>query len=139
MSRVGVAVELWSESARALIRTASTFAKSTNASWTAIAVTDASHELSRLTNEQRQLVSENTNLITWLGGTPFFCDGDDIAQTLLAAAKLAGVDILILGKPRDRGILSRIFGDHISTSVLHSAANMLLMFAAYPDGHGASR
>jgi K+-sensing histidine kinase KdpD len=139
MSRVGVAVELWSESARPLIRTAAAFAKSTNASWTAIAVTDPLHGLSRLTNDQRQLVSENTNLITWLGGTPFFCDGDDIAETLLAAAKLAGVDILILGKPRDRGILPRIFGDHISTSVLRGAANMLLMFAAYPDANGTSR
>ena len=139
MSRVGVAVELWSESARPLIRTAAAFAQSTNASRTAIAVTDRLHGLSRLTNDQRQIVSENTNLITWLGGTPFFCDGDDVAETLLAAARLADIDILILGKPRHRGILPRIFGDHISTSVLHGAANMLLMFAAYPDANGTSR
>lgn len=136
MSRIGVAVELWSQNARPLIRTAATFAKSINASWTAIAVTDASHKLSSL---QKQHVSDNVNLIAWLGGTPFFCEGDDVASTLLAAAKLAGVEMLIMGKPRRRGFWSRLFGDRTATAVLHDAGNMLLMFAAYPDTHGPSR
>jgi K+-sensing histidine kinase KdpD len=137
--RIAVGVELWSESARSLIRTAAAFAQQFAAPWLAIVVSDSIHTLSHLTAEQQERIRENTDLIMSLGGVPFFCEGDNVAQTLLAAASLNGVDLLILGKPRDRGVLSRIFDHEVSTTVLHRAADVSLMFAAYPQRHAASR
>lgn len=133
MSRMGLAVELWSESARPLIRTAAALARSMNSSWAAIVVYGPAHRLSDLSEEQRQLIADNTNLITWLGGTPFFCEGEDVAHTLLSAVKLTGVDMLILGRPQGRGFSSRLFGDHVSTRLLHCGGNISLIFAAYPQ------
>jgi K+-sensing histidine kinase KdpD len=137
--RIAVGVELWSESARPLIRTAASYARRFAASWLAIVVSDSMHALSVLTTEQQERVRENTDLITLLGGVPFFCEGDDVAQTLVAAATLNSVDLLILGKPRDRSVISRIFDHEISTTVLHRAAGLWVMFAAYPQRHAATR
>jgi nucleotide-binding universal stress UspA family protein len=69
-----------------------------------------------------------------LGGISFFCEGEDIPTTLLAAAAANGVDLLIVGKPRARGPISRLLGRQISTSLLRRAGALSLMFAAYPQG-----
>ena len=137
--RIAVGVELWSESARSLIRTVAAFAQQFAAPWLAIVVSDSIHTLSVLTTEQQERIRENTDLIMSLGGVPFFCEGDDVAKTLLSAATLNSADLLILGKPRDRGVLSRLFDHEISTTVLHRAADVWVMFAAYPQRHAASR
>jgi K+-sensing histidine kinase KdpD len=137
--RIAVGVELWSDSARSLIRTAAAFAGQFAAPWLAIIVSDSIHTLSLLTAEQQERIRENTDLVLSLGGVPFFCEGDDVAQTLIAAATANGVELLILGKPRDRGVISRMFHQEISTAVLHRAADLWLMFAAYPESHAASR
>jgi K+-sensing histidine kinase KdpD len=138
-SRIAVGVELWSDSARSLIRTVAAFAGQFAAPWLAIVVSDSIHTLSLLTAEQQERIRENTDLVLSLGGVPFFCEGDDVAQTLIAAATANGVELLILGKPRDRGVISRMFHQEISTAVLHRAADLWLMFAAYPESHAASR
>lgn len=92
MSRVGVAVELWTETAPRAIHDAAGFAESLAMPWTVIVVAD----LTRLNAQQRLRVAENTALISSLGGTPFFCEGRDVANAILAAARLAGVDVLLL-------------------------------------------
>ena len=137
--RIAVGVELWSDGARSLIRTAAAFAGQFAAPWLAIIVSDSTHTLSLLTAEQQERIRENTDLVLSLGGVPFFCEGDDVAQTLIAAATANGVELLILGKPRDRGVISRMFHQEISTAVLHREADLWLMFAAYPESHAASR
>ena len=137
--RIAVGVELWSDSARSLIRTAAAFATQFATPWLAIIVSDSTHTLSLLTAEQQERIRENTDLVLSLGGVPFFCEGDDVAQTLVAAATSNGVELLILGKPRDRSMISRMFHQEISTAVLHRTADLWLMFAAYPESHAASR
>ena len=42
------------------------------------------------------------------GGTVFVCEGDDVAQTLVALASREKVDVLMLGAPKSAGILHRI-------------------------------
>lgn len=138
-SRIAVGAELWSERAGPLIRSAAALAAQFATPWLAIAVSDSTHALPLLTPEERQCVRDNTELVMSLGGAAFFCEGDDVAQTLLMAAATNGVKLLILGQPRERGIFSRIFGHEISTKVLHRATNVWVMFAAYPDTHAASR
>lgn len=96
-SRIAVGVELWSDRARPLIRSAAAFAGQFATPWLAIAVSDSTHALSLLTPEERQRVRENTELVMSLGGASFFCEGDDVAQTLLTAAATNGVKLLILG------------------------------------------
>ena len=137
--RIAVGIELWSENARSLIRTAAEFAKQFATPWLAIVVSDSTHTFSLLTAEQQERIRENTDLVLSLGGVPFFCEGDNVAQTLIAAATANGVELLILGKPRDRGVISRMFHQEISTAVLHRPADLWLMFAAYPERHAASR
>lgn len=109
MTRVAVAVPMWAGDARPLIRAGAAFAGKLNAPWVAITVHDRAHELSRLSEEEAERVRENTQLVSSLGGTPFFCEGDDLPETLLAAAAVARADILMLGKPLRRSRLQQLF------------------------------
>jgi K+-sensing histidine kinase KdpD len=47
------------------------------------------------------------------GGTVFFCEGEDVAQTLLALAQREQIDVLILGAPARRWRLRRGVVDRV--------------------------
>lgn len=47
------------------------------------------------------------------GGTVFFCEGEDVAQTLLGLASREQIDILILGKPERRWPFRRSTVDRV--------------------------
>jgi K+-sensing histidine kinase KdpD len=128
MKRIALGVELWSGEAHPLILAAAQFAAEVHTPWMAIAVSDAARTLSRLTADQQMRVRQNSELVTSLGGTPFICESADIASTLLAAAMVHGADLLILGRPHHRGMISRLFAHEVSESVMSRAVNLPLLF-----------
>ena len=127
MKRIAVGVELWSAEARPMVVAAARLAAKFDTRWMVIAVSDAAHSLPRLTAEDQQRARQNAELVTSLGGTPFFCDGEDVAYTLLSAALVHGADLLVLGKPH-RGIIGRLFARSVADSLLTAAPNIPLMF-----------
>jgi K+-sensing histidine kinase KdpD len=127
-TRLAVGIELWSAGARALIRTAATTAAELHRPWVAIVVSDSAHAASRLTTDQQERVLENTELIQSLGGSPVFCEGDDVGATLVAAAKALGADTLMIAKPRPRGALARLVSREVSDALVHHPAQLRLVF-----------
>ena len=128
MNTIAVGVEIWSAEARPLILHAASLAAEIRAAWMAIVVSDAAHELSRLTADEQQRVRQNTDLIMSLGGTPCFCEGDDVAAVLVAAATLHGARILVLGKPRHRGFIGRLFGREVTGPVMDLSSDLSVVF-----------
>jgi len=98
-SAIGVALPADDAIAHLLIDRACELARSLNARWVAFVVCD-------------QVLSEESlcqaELAMRRGGTVFVCEGDDIAQTLVALASREKVDVLMLGAPKSAGILRRI-------------------------------
>ena len=98
-SAIGVALPSDSAIAHLLIDRASELASSLNARWVAFVVCD------QIVTEESLFQAE---LAMRRGGTVFVCEGDDVAQTLVALAQREKVDVLMLGAPKSAGILRGI-------------------------------
>jgi len=51
------------------------------------------------------------------GGTVFFCEGENVAETLLLLAKREQIDVLILGAPRKSRLFRRFRPDTVDRVV----------------------
>ncbi len=128
MIPLAVGIELWSDGARALIRTAAATAAELHRPWVAIVVSDPAHAAARLSADEQERVRENTELIQSLGGWPAFCEGENVGKTLVAAARKFGADTLLIAKPRPRGALARLVSPDVSDILVHHPSPLRLVF-----------
>lgn len=102
MTSIGVALPEDGEVAHDLIDRASALAQRLNGRWIAFVI--CNDGLTSLPQAELAMRS---------GGTVFYCEGEDIAGTLLELAAREQIDILILGSPARkwrlrRGTVSRV-------------------------------
>ena len=96
MTSIGVALPEDGDVAHELIDRAAALAQRLNGRWVAFVVCNDGYS----SLPQAELAMQS-------GGTVFFCEGEDIAQTLIALAQREQIDILILGAPVRRWRLGR--------------------------------
>ncbi|HJT16789.1 MAG TPA: hypothetical protein VJ853_05355 [Thermoanaerobaculia bacterium] len=96
MTSVGVALPEDDGVAQELVQRAVVLAQRLNARWVAFVV--CNDGFSALPQAELAMRS---------GGTVFFCEGEDVAETLLALAQREQIDVLILGAPARRFRLRR--------------------------------
>ena len=119
MASVGVALpEDDGEVARELVSRAAALAQRLNGRWVAFVICNEALPAPRAESALRQ-----AELAMRSGGTVFFCEGDDVATTLLALAAREQIDILILGAPSHRwrlraGTVERVVRAHRSFDVV---------------------
>lgn len=94
---IGVALPADGEMAECLLARAAEMAQRLNARWVAFVICNDLAPV-RLQQAERAMQS---------GGTVFFCEGEDVAHTILSLAAREGVDVLLLGAPRRTGLLRR--------------------------------
>ncbi len=99
---IGVALPADAEVAQALVDRTSALAQRLNARWVAFVICNDA-----LPSAPAQDALRQAEMAMRSGGTVFFCEGDDVAQTLLALAAREQVDVLILGAPTRSGLLRR--------------------------------
>jgi len=93
---IGVALPGDFDVAHDLIERASTLASRFEGRWVAFVIcNDGASSLPQAEHAMQR------------GGTVFFCEGEDVAETLLELAARERVDILILGAPERRRLLRR--------------------------------
>ena len=103
MASVGVALpEDDDDVAQELVVRAAALAQRLNGRWVAFVICNESLPSPRAKNALRHAELAMRN-----GGTVFFCEGDDVATTLLALAAREQIDVLILGAPAHSGLLQR--------------------------------
>jgi len=96
VTSVGVALPDNAEVARSLVDRASELAQRLNGRWVAFVICNDALPSLRARNalEQAELAMRS-------GGTVYMCEGEDVAETLLALAAREQIDVLILGAPTD--------------------------------------
>src|SRR5581483_11285313 len=97
MTSVGVALPEDADVANELVERAAELAKRFNGPWIAFVICNDA-----LPSERAENALRHAELAMRRGGTVFFCEGDDVAETLLELAAREQVDILILGAPAGR-------------------------------------
>ena len=97
MASVGVALPEDGDVAQELVVRAAALAQRLNGRWVAFVICNDSLPSPRAENAMRHAELAMRN-----GGTVFFCEGEDVAETLLALAAREQIDILILGAPERR-------------------------------------
>jgi len=102
VTSVGVALPEDADVAQELVGRAAELAQRLNGRWVAFVICNDALPSERAQNALRQ-----AELAMRSGGTVFFCEGEDVAQTLLALASRERIDILILGAPAQRWRLRR--------------------------------
>lgn len=102
MTSVGVALPDNAEVAQALVHRASELAQRLNGRWVAFVICNDALPSLRARNALQQ-----AELAMRSGATVYFCEGEDVAQTLLALATREQIDVLILGAPTRSGLLRR--------------------------------
>ncbi len=102
MTSVGVALPEDADVAQELVGRAAALAERLHGRWVAFVICNDALPSPKAQNAMRQ-----AELAMRSGGTVFFCEGEDVAQTLLALAKRERIDLLILGAPTRSGLLRR--------------------------------
>ena len=102
MASVGVALPEDGDVAQELVGRAAALAQRLNGRWVAFVICNDSLPSPRAKNALRHAELAMRN-----GGTVFFCEGDDVATTLLGLAAREQIDVLILGAPTRSGLLQR--------------------------------
>jgi K+-sensing histidine kinase KdpD len=102
VTSVGVALPEDAGVAQELVGRAAALAQRLNGRWVAFLICNDALPSPRAENAMR-----HAELAMRSGGTVFFCEGEDVAQTLLALAARERIDILILGAPERRLRLRR--------------------------------
>ncbi len=102
MTSVGVALPDNAEVAQSLVDRASELAQRLNGRWVAFVICNDALPSLRARNalEQAELAMRS-------GGTVYMCEGEDVAETLLALAAREQIDVLILGAPTRSGLMRR--------------------------------
>ena len=119
MASVGVALPEDGDVAQELVDRAQALAQRLNGRWVAFVICNASLPSPRAENAMRQ-----AELAMLRGGTVFYCEGDDVAQTLLDLAAREHIDVLILGAPERRrwrlrpGTVERVVRAHRAFDVV---------------------
>jgi K+-sensing histidine kinase KdpD len=118
VASVGVALPEDGDVAQELVGRAAALAQRLNGRWVAFVICNESLPSPRAESALRQ-----AELAMRSGGTVFFCEGEDIARTLLALAAREQIDILILGAPTHRwrlraGTVERVVRAHRSFDVV---------------------
>jgi K+-sensing histidine kinase KdpD len=83
--------------AQELVERAAALAERLNGRWIAFVICNDA-----LPSPRAELAMRHAELAMRSGGTVFFCEGADTAQTLLALGARERIDILILGAPAHR-------------------------------------
>jgi K+-sensing histidine kinase KdpD len=94
VTSVGVALPENADVAHELLGRAAALAERLNGRWVAFVICNEA-----LPAPRAELAMRHAELAMRTGGTVFFCEGADTAQTLLALAARERIDILILGAP----------------------------------------
>jgi len=102
-SAIGVALPTDSEVANLLVDRTAELARTLNARWIAFIV--CNHAMPTAPAQHALCQAE---LAMRAGGTVFLCEGDDVAETLMALACGQNIDVLILGAPKRAGLLRRL-------------------------------
>jgi len=102
VASVGVALPEDGDVAQELIDRAAALAQRLNGHWVAFVICNES-----LPSPRAESALRHAELAMLRGGTVFFCEGDDVAQTLLALAAREHVDVLILGAPIRDGFFQK--------------------------------
>lgn len=97
---IGVALPEDEDIAGKLIDRAAALARRLDGRWVAFVICNQALPSARATR-----ALEQAERAMMSGGTVFFCEGEDITETLLALAAREQIDVLILGAPRRSGIL----------------------------------
>jgi K+-sensing histidine kinase KdpD len=118
VASVGVALPEDGDVAQELVVRAAALAQRLNGRWVAFVICNDSLPSPRAENAMRHAELAMRN-----GGTVFFCEGEDVARTLLALAAREQIDILILGAPTHRwrlraGTVERVVRAHRSFDVV---------------------
>jgi K+-sensing histidine kinase KdpD len=102
VTSVGVALPDNADVAQALVDRASELAQRLNGRWVAFVICNDAMPSRRARN-----ALERAELVMRSGGTVYMCEGEDVAQTLLALAAREQIDVLILGAPAGSRLLRR--------------------------------
>ncbi len=102
MTAIGVALPAEADVAQNLIERTSALAEQLSARWVAFVICNDA-----LPSPAAESALRQAQLAMVAGGTVFFCEGEDKAETILALAARERVDVLILGAPRKQGFLAR--------------------------------
>jgi K+-sensing histidine kinase KdpD len=102
VTAIGVALPAEADVAQTLIERTSALAERLSARWVAFVICNDA-----LPSPAAESALRQAQLAMVAGGTVFFCEGEDKAETLLALANREQVDILIVGAPADRWRLRR--------------------------------
>jgi len=97
VASVGVALPEDGDVAQELVERAAALAQRLNGRWVAFVICNDS-----LPSPRAESALRHAELAMRNGGTVFFCEGEDVAQTLLALAAREQIDVLILGAPAHR-------------------------------------
>ena len=112
MTSVGVALPEDADVAQALVDRAAELAHQLNGRWVAFVICNDNVPSPRADNALRQ-----ASLAMSSGGTVFFCEGENVADTLLQLAKREQIDVLILGAPRKSRLFRRFRPDTVDRVV----------------------
>jgi two-component system sensor histidine kinase KdpD len=106
--RLAVAVPFDPEIARPLVLRASRMAGRMNSRWFAVYVRRRRDHPQNITAEQHRKLSENVQLAISLGATVVTRESEDVAGALCAFASESRINLLVVGKPRRPGLMSRL-------------------------------
>lgn len=129
MTNVGVALPDNEEAAQTLIERASELARRLNGRWVAFLICNDA-----LPKPRAERAMQRAEAVMSSGGTVHVCEGDDVAQTLLALAKREQIDVLLLGSPKRSGLL-RWLMPGVVDRVLRAARSFDVVVVG--NGHGA--
>jgi K+-sensing histidine kinase KdpD len=104
---VAAAVDITAPDQEALIATAATFAQQRGEPCFAISI------VTRIRDDEREIVEHNLMLITARNASPVMQDGDDVAGSLTALAEQFGVGTLFIKNG------SRRFGRSLAEQLIH--------------------
>jgi two-component system sensor histidine kinase KdpD len=106
--RLAVAVPFDPEIARPLLLRASRMAGRMNTRWFALYVRQKREHPRNLSAQQHQRLLENVQLAISLGATVVTRESEDVAEAIIAFAREARINLLVVGKPTRSPLLGRL-------------------------------
>ncbi len=130
--RVAVALPLDPVVAKALILRGSKLAGRMNTRWYALYVRRKRDTPENMSATQHRALVENINLAMALGATVVYRESEDVAGAILSFIRGEGVKVLVIGRPRRRGLLGRL-APGIVPRVLEGAGGLDVLVADIGD------
>ncbi|WP_334108628.1 sensor histidine kinase KdpD [Methylobacillus sp.] len=109
------------ERSSTLIHAAARFANAVKAEWTAVYV--ETPRLQKLAAEEREVITQQFNLVQSLGGSTVTLHGHDVGEVLLEYAQSRNISRIVVGKPSQSRII-RFFWPSVSERLIQNDVNI---------------